>query len=164
MVGLACASLTASAAAPPKQGSSKTLELFGMKLKGSDRQQLRAALAKGGLRPIRVNDNYWVDTYNAKGALEGASSFAAGYVQRSNVFAFGQYQFDAFMDTGLVTRVATMVAHKYGPPSSKVGNDGLGEVTYTWNLPEKMVIRVLRGWPESTTYLKFVDPAAEELP
>lgn len=53
-----------------------------------------------------------------------------------------------------------MVSHKYGRPSSRSGSEGLGPVTYKWNFPQGMSIRVARGWPDTTTYLTFEDQAA----
>ncbi|OJX31318.1 MAG: hypothetical protein BGO74_00145 [Burkholderiales bacterium 68-12] len=149
--------VSAPVSAQSKSASPQQLELFGVKLKGATRDQLREALKAGGMRPIRVDDNYWADTYNPEAVLEGASSFAAGYVYKTKVFAYAEYEFRGFMDTGLVTKVANMVSNKYGRPGSQSGNEGLGPVTYKWNLPQDMSIRVARGWPDTTTYLTFTD-------
>ena len=135
-------------------------ELFGVKLKGATRNQLQQALKAGGMKPTSVGDNAWTDTYDSSGVLQGSSEFHIGYVRKTGTFAIARYTFNGFMDTGLVTKVARMVASKYGPPSVHQGNDSLGEVTYRWNLPEGMAIRVERGWPDTTTYLNFDDPAA----
>jgi hypothetical protein len=148
-----------SASAQPKQTPPQQLELFGVKVKGATRDQLREAFEKGGLRPVRVDDKYWVDTYNASNVLEGASEFMAGYVDRTRVFAFAQYEFKGFMDTELVAKVANMVTNKYGRANSQSGNVGLGPVTYIWNLPQGMIIRVTRGWPNTDTFLIFSDQA-----
>lgn len=144
-----------SQAKPPAQ-----LELFGVQLKSATREQLREVFEAGGLQPVRVEDKYWVDTYSAAGVLDGASGFIAGYVGRTGTFAFAQYEFEGFMDTGLVTQVATMVTHKYGRASTRSGNEGLGPVTYTWKFPQGMTVSVSRGWPDTTTYLTFTDPVA----
>ena len=58
-----------SQAKPPAQ-----LELFGVQLKSATREQLREVFEAGGLQPVRVEDNYWVDTYSAAGVLDGASA------------------------------------------------------------------------------------------
>lgn len=66
------------------------------------------------------------------------------------------------MDTQLVGKVINMVAIKYGRPSSQNGNYGLGEMTAKWNMGQGMLIEVSRGWPDTTTYLKFIDSSANK--
>lgn len=139
----------------------KTLELFGVALKNAPRDQLRQAFKQNGLRVTREDNNYWVDTYNAEGVLDGASQFQAGYVAASGKFAFAQYTFSGFMDTQLVGKVINMVSTKYGRPSSQKGNYGLGEVTAKWNMGQDMQVVVSRGWPDTTTYLQFIDASAQ---
>lgn len=137
-----------------------TLALFGVALKGATRAQLREAFVQGGLLPTRVDDAYWVDTYNPEHALEGASALTAGYVFKSGRFAYAQYAFESFMDSAMVTRVAALVTQKYGRAHTHQGDDGLGEVTYQWNFPQGMTLRVSRGWPDTSTYLTFTDKSA----
>ncbi|HET8871168.1 MAG TPA: hypothetical protein VFM48_12010 [Aquabacterium sp.] len=153
-IALAVSTFPAMAAAP------KPLELFGVSLKGATRSQLRQAFKQNGLRATREENRYWVDTYDAQGVLDGASDFAAGYVSASDKFAYAQYTFSTFMDTELVTKVINMVATKYGRPSSQSGSYGLGPVTARWNMSQGMQIEVSRGWPDTTTYLRFIDSAA----
>jgi hypothetical protein len=155
-VAVLCVAVSAKAQ-PKAQVNPVSLELFGMKLKGATRDQLRQALQIGGLQPIRVDDRYWVDTYNPTSVLDGASAFSAGYTYKNNIFAYAEYTFDGFMDTTLVTKVANMVSNKYGRAVSHSGSDALGDVTYQWNFPQGMSIRVVRGWPDTTTYLTFLD-------
>lgn len=113
------------------------------------------------MNPVRDDDDrYWYDTYKAKGVMDGASNFIVGYVQKTQTFAIAQYEFNGFMDKGLVTKIANLVKNKYGRPSSHLGNDELGPVTYTWNFSQGMAIHVKRGWPDTTTYLSFTDQAA----
>ena len=135
----------------------KQLELFGVALKGATRDQLRQSFKQNGLRVTREDNKYWVDTYNADGVLDGASEFQAGYVSASGKFAYAQYTFSGFMDTQLVGKVINMVSTKYGRPSSQQGNYELGGVTAKWNMGQDMQIVVSRGWPDTTTYLQFID-------
>lgn len=137
-----------------------TLELFGTTLQGASRTQLRDVFKKSGLRAVRVDDRHWVDIYHADGVLEGASDFSAGYVAKTNQFAFAEYKFEGFMQVDLVKKVAQMVRTKYGPPTSRSGDPGLGQVKYKWDFPRGMYIEVSRGWPDTTTYLTYVDKAA----
>lgn len=142
------------------RASTATAELFGVPLKGAQREALRAAFRNGGLRATREDDGYWADQYMASGVLDGASDFSAGYVDATNEFAYAQYTFKGFMDTELVTKVANMVINKYGQPSKREGNAGLGNVKYQWNLAQGMRLEVRRGWPDTTTYLIYTDPKA----
>ena len=137
------------------------VELFGVKLQGANRDKLRSAFKKGGLIPIRVSDRFWADKYDPKAVLDGATSFQAGYVNKTRVFAYAEYEFQAFMKPELVTEVANMVASKYGKPDTKTGNDDVGSVVYRWNFSNGMYIRVARGWPDTKTFLTFVDPIAD---
>jgi hypothetical protein len=139
----------------------KPLELFGVTLKGATRDQLRKIFKQNGLRATREENNYWVDIYDAQGVLEGASEFRVGYVLASGKFAYAKYTFPAFMDTQLVANVINMVTAKYGRHSSQNGNYGLGPVTAKWNMGQGMQIEVSRGWPDTTTYLNFIDSSAQ---
>lgn len=139
-----------------------TLELFGTPLKGAQRDHLRQVLKQGGMTATRENQNYWVDLYNSNGVLQGASKFEAGYVSKTNQFAYAQYTFAGFMDTGLVKKVIDLVTSKYGKPASRKGQYNLGTVTATWTVGQNMKIEVSRGWPDTTTYLSFVDIGAHQ--
>lgn len=152
---LLCFTIPAAAEKKPQQ-----LELFGVPLKGAQRDQIRQAIKKNSLQPVREDKNYWIDTYDAQGVLEGATEFVAGYVSATDKFAYAEYKFPAFIDTQMVVKVINMVTMKYGRPSSKRGSYGLGEVSAKWNLGQGMQIEVYRGWPDTTTYLKFVDTSA----
>lgn len=138
----------------------KPLELFGVSIKGASRDQMRQAFKQGGLRSTREDRNYWIDTYDAQGVLDGASEFEAGYVSATDKFAYSQYTFPGFMDTELVGKIISMVASKYGRTTSQSGSYGLGPVIARWSLAQGMQIEVSRGWPNTTTYLKFIDLTA----
>ncbi len=150
----ACSAFSAMAA------EQKPLELFGVALKGASREQLRQAFKQNGLRAIREDSAYWVDGYDAQAVLDGASKFEAGYVDASGKFAYAQYTFPGVMDTQLVGKVINMVATKYGRPRSRSGDYNLGPVTARWDLGQGMQIEVYRGWPDTTTLLRFLDATA----
>ncbi len=151
----ASGSNTPSAAA--KEAKGPALELFGVALRGADRAALRAAFKSGGMSPLREKDNYWTDTYSPNGVLEGASSFEAGYVGKSNKFAYAEYKFNSFMDSAQVGKIASLARQKYGEPTSSQGNERVGPVSYQWELPNDMIVKVSRGWPDTSTYLSYAD-------
>lgn len=72
-------------------------------------------------------------------------------------FAYAEYKFPAFVNTGKIIEVANLVASKYGQPSQRSGNTSLGEASLTWNFKNGMAIVVYRGWPDTTTFLQIKD-------
>ena len=136
-----------------------TLALFGVPLKGATRDQMRQTFKQGGLRAKREQPQFWYDTYDATGVLDGATDFEAGYLLSTNRFAHARYTFPAFMDTSLVGNVIDRVSSKYGRPTTLKGSYNLGEVLAHWNLPQGMQIEVYRGWPDTTVFLEYFDLA-----
>lgn len=145
----------------PAWAAAPSLELFNTPLKDAKRDQLRQVFKQGGMSAIREDHRYWVDTYNSNGVLDGASKFEAGYLSKTGQFAYARYTFPGFMKTDLVKNVIDLVKSKYGKPSTLQGRYALGPVTATWNVAQNMKIEVSRGWPDTTTYLAFVDSAAK---
>lgn len=154
---IACGVLMLGVAMAANAAETRSLELFGVVLKGASRDQLRQAFKKNGLRAKREDARYWVDTYSAKGVLDGASDFKAGYASASGKFAFAQYTFPAFMDRQLVAKIIKLVSAKYGQPDNLEGYLEVGEVTAVWNMGQNMRVSVSRGWPNTTTYLTYTD-------
>jgi len=154
------ASSTDSSISASGKGKNR-LELFGVSLKGATRDELRVAFKQNGLKATREEDRYWVDTYAAEGVLEGANEFSAWYVAATGKFAYAEYSFPGFVDTQLVGKVIEMVSTKYGRPTSQRGDYRLGEVIAKWSMGQDMQIVVSRGWPDTTTTLRFIDLPAE---
>jgi len=146
---------------PAAQGSSGAVELFGARLKNATRTQLRTAFGNSPLQAKREQDEYWVDLYNSGAALEGSSQLAVGYTHAEGQFAYAEYTFPSHMDTQQVQRVVEMVAAKYGKPGKFSGSVGLGNVEAVWQRGKDVTIKVYRGWPDTTTYLRFSDRDAE---
>lgn len=136
------------------------IELFGVPLKGADRETLRAAFTGGGMVASREDNRYWVDLYNPNGVIDGATEFRAAYVQYTGKFAYAEYVFKGFMDARPVADVIGMVAAKYGRPSYQSGNYRRGEVSAKWVYGGNMQIEVYRGWPDTTVVLRYSDTAA----
>lgn len=131
-------------------------KLFNVELKGISRDKMRTVLAGTAVKPIREDDHYWVDKYNANGVLEGATDLNFGYSSNGQ-FAYAEYKFPAFVNTSKIIDVANLVASKYGQPSQRSGNTSLGEASLTWNFKNGMAIVVYRGWPDTTTFLQIKD-------
>lgn len=133
-------------------------QLFNTELKGVSRDAMRNVLANTDVKTIREDNNYWVDKYNPNGVLQGASELNFAYTSAGK-FAYAEYTFPAFVDTGKIIDVANLVASKYGKPSQRSGNTNLGDASFTWNFKNGMSIVVYRGWPDTTTYLRIKDGA-----
>jgi len=136
----------------------RQLELFGVPLKGATRDQLRQAFRQNGMQPI--SESNYADVYDPRNVLEGASKLEVGFVKATDQFAIAAYTFSAFMDTQLIRKVINMVSTKYGRPSSQSGDYALGPVKALWNMGQDMKIEVSRGWPDTTTFLYYIDNAA----
>ena len=131
-------------------------QLFNTELKGATRDQIRSVLKNTDVKAVREDNNYWIDKYNSNGVLQGATDLNFGYSSNGK-FAFAEYKFPAFVDSGKIIEVANLVSSKYGQPSQRSGNPNLGEASYTWNFKSGMSIRAYRGWPDTTTFLQFKD-------
>ena len=142
--------------------------LFGVTLVGATRSSFRSALKQAGVKPLREEESYWCDKYDPNGVLKGASILYACYPHHavagkwlSNPLAYVEYTFPSTMDIHQVANIRGMVETKYGPPDRSAGSVKLGPVTYTWKL-DGVVLTVHRGWPDTTTYLKYSIPKMEE--
>ena len=134
-------------------------ELFGMKVRCATREQLRRAVARAGGTALREDDAYWADKYESARLLEESSELLLFYT-RGGEFARAVYTFPSHVDAAQVTRIAEMVASKYGSPKVRKGHPEVGPVEYHWRLSDGVTLRVWRDWPDTTTYLEYVRPDA----
>ncbi len=140
---------------------SSWIEMFGVRLSTASRDLMRQALKTHGLKPIREDARYWVDVYDAKGLIPGASQFYIGYTAANQKLAFAEYAFPSFMDSRHMLQILTKVTAKYGQPHETVGDLSMGAYTARWRMTEGLLIEVVREWPETSTYLKFTNPAVD---
>jgi uncharacterized protein len=132
--------------------------LFGAPLKCSTRAELRRLVAQAGGQATREENNYWVDLYDSSKLLDESTELQLGYTDRDQGFARATYIFQSHMDVALVDRVTQMVISKYGRPQRVEGSSDLGEVKREWRLQDGIVLEVSRGWPDTTTYLRYIFP------
>lgn len=137
------------------------IEMYGVRLNSATRDPMRRALHAHGIKPVREDARYWVDVYDAKGLIRGASQFYLGYTAATQKLAFAEYAFHSFMDSSHTQQIVSMVAAKYGPPYETVGQLAMGAYTARWRMNDGMQIQVVREWPETSTYLKFINPPVE---
>src|SRR3546814_18064401 len=110
-----------------------SLKLFGVQLKGADRKTFRVALLNDGLKLLRAGD--WVDQYSPKGTLEGATVFEVGYAPWEDRFAYAEYKFASFVDTGQISRLVRLLESKYWPPNTTAGHPNVGNTSFPYNFP-----------------------------
>ena len=137
------------------------IEMYGVRLSNATRDAMRQALHAHGLKPVREDARYWVDVYDAQGLIRGASQFYLGYTATTQKLAFAEYAFTSFMDSRHTQQIVGMVTSKYGPPAETVGQLEMGAFTARWRMAEGMQIQVVREWPETSTYLKFINPSVD---
>lgn len=142
-------------------GARSWIEMYGVRLSTATRDTMRQALHTHGVKPVREDARYWVDVYDAKKLLRGASQFYLGYTAATHKLAFAEYAFVSFMNSSHTQRIMDMVTAKYGPPTETVGQLSMGAFTARWRMAEGMHIQVVREWPETSTYLKFINPVVD---
>jgi TPR repeat protein len=134
-------------------------KVFDVALKCATRADLRQAVARLGARATREDDDYWVDLYDSSKLLEGSTELSLAYTKENSEFARAQYTFPSSLDTEQVSRIAEMVAAKYGRPQRAHGDTSLGPVSYEWQLKDGLTLVVRRDWPDTTTYQEYKFPA-----
>jgi len=143
------------------QGDSSWIEMYGVRLSTATRESMRQALHSQGVKPLRKDARYWVDIYDAKELLAGASQFYLGYSAATQKLAFAEYAFPSFMDSRQTQQILKKVMAKYGAPHETLGGLEMGAYTARWHMPEGIQIQVVREWPETSTYVKFSNPAVD---
>lgn len=131
--------------------------LFQRALRCALRDNFRRSIIEAGARVTREDANYWYDVYDSSALLEGSTELSVGYTQ-SGDFARAVYLFPSRMAADQVQQVAEMVWIKYGKPQRSKGSLSVGPVSFEWTLPDGILIRVSRGWPETSTSLEYIYP------
>jgi hypothetical protein len=137
------------------------IEMYGVRLSTATRELMRQALHSQGVKPVRQDERYWVDVYDAKELLAGASQFYLGYSAATQKLAFAEYAFPSFMDSSQTQQILKKLTAKYGAPHETLGQLAMGAYTARWHMAEGIQIQVVREWPETSTYLKFSNPAVD---
>lgn len=140
-------------------------ELLGIKLACTDRDTLRLAVVLAGgekPQPATAADSSgdWRDIYQSGAVFQGTSELTLAWSGSDNL-AYARYTFpspDPTQGPGLAGRVKELVVQKYGAPMASEGMSNLGPVSYSWTLPDGIELKVHRAWPDTTTFLTFVNP------
>jgi hypothetical protein len=125
------------------------VELYGVKLKGANREDMRKALLQAGLTPSK-NDksNEWADYYEVNGQFADAYGLCTAFDPSTGEFAFATYLFPLTDDLGHTKRLYDVFLGKYGEPESADGHVELGAATVKWQDPSgQWGITLRRNWP-----------------
>ena len=109
-----------------------TLSLFGVPMILADREMMRAAVDKAGVRTKTALDSKVCDTYDPERVFYGASRLACCFNPENSrlgvlYYAFSDREMDKTME-----QVFQPVAKKYGTPSNVIRNDNGYPATIRW--------------------------------
>ena len=132
----------------------QALELFGVDLESTTRDELRDAVKQSGVVLIREGgDDEWFDVYDSSSVLAGSSRLYLGFVKQSQQFAFAEYEFNGVNPAP----VLRSLSGKYGAAKVSQGRY-LSDKTYHWQF-DGIEIRLSSDWQNYKTRLSYVNPA-----
>jgi len=137
------------------------IEMYGVRLNSATREPMRRALHAHGVKAVREDGRVLGGCLRCQRLMPGASQFYVGYTAASQQLAFAEYAFHSFMDSSHTQKIVSRVTAKYGPPYETAGQLAMGAYTARWRMSDGMQIQVVREWPETSTYLKFINPAVD---
>ena len=131
----------------------RALELFGVDLEATNRDELRDAAKAAGLVLIREGgEDNWYDVYDSSSVLEGSSRLYLGFVKQDQRFAFAEYEFHGLRPQRLLGNLT----RKYGAAEVR-GGQFVSDRSYHWRQGE-IRIDLVRDWHNYKTRLMYVSP------
>ena len=129
------------------------LELFGVQLESTGRDELRAAAKNAGLVLIREGgEENWFDLYDSSTVLEGSRRLYLGFVKKDQSFAFAEYEFIGLRHK----RILQDLKRKYGPAEVLSGRF-VSDRRYRWIL-DGIRIELGGDWQNYRTRLIYTNP------
>ena len=129
------------------------LELFGVQLASSSRDELRDAVRNAGLVLIREGgEENWFDLYDSSAVLAGSRRFYLGFVKQDQRFAFAEYEFIGLQHK----RILQNLTRKYGPAEVQGGRFA-SDHRYRWR-QDGIRIELSSDWQNYRTRLIYTDP------
>lgn len=129
------------------------LELFGVMLESTSRDELREAAKNAGLVLIREGgEDNWFDIYDSTTVLAGSIHFYLGFVKQDQRFAFAEYEFSGFTSSSLLPRLK----RKYGEPAVE-GGRFVSDHVYRWQR-DGIDIELSSDWSNYKTRLIYINP------
>lgn len=132
----------------------QALELFGVDLQSTSRDELRNAVKEAGVVLIREGgDDEWFDVYDSSPVLNGSSRLYLGFVKQNQQFAFAEYEFNGINPASMLRNLAG----KYGTAKIRKGRY-LSDRTYHWQL-DGIDIQLTSDWQNYKLRLSYIIPA-----
>ncbi len=129
------------------------LELFGVALESTNRDELREAAKNAGLVLIREGgEENWFDIYDSKAVFAGSHHFYLGFVKEDRRFAFAEYAFRGVDTNSLVRKLS----RKYGAPQVESGRF-FSDQRYRWQR-DGIKIELASDWRRYRTRLSYINP------
>lgn len=134
-------------------GPAAALELFGVTLESTTRDELRNAAGEAGLVLQREGgDDNWFDVYDSSAVLNGSIRFYLGFVKQDQRFAFAEYEFRG-LDSKRLVRNLTL---KYGKAEVR-GGRYISDRSYRWQR-DGIEIELSSDWQNYKTRLIYLVP------
>ena len=131
----------------------EALELFGVELQSTNRDELRNAVKSAGVVLIReAGDETGFDVYDSAAVMAGSSRLYLGFVKADQRFAFAEYEFPGLDASGLLQSLGA----KYGEAESRTGRF-LSDRSYFWQR-DGIEIRLRSDWQNYAVRLSYVHP------
>ncbi len=127
------------------------VELFGLDLNNSNREELRAAVQENGAELISEgNDLQWFDAYDSTALFPGSRRLYLGFVRSSGAFSFLEYEFPGVTADRLLSRMEI----KYGAADETRSGDFISDQRFIWNR-NGLVIELYSDWPNYRVLLSY---------
>lgn len=131
----------------------QAVELFGVKLLESSRDQLRNAVKKSGVELISESgDDSFFDVYASGDVLQGSRYLYLGFVKKDNRFAFAEYEFDGLQPQVMLEKLI----EKYGKASKTTGQF-ITDQAFSWK-SDGITIGLYTDWSAYKTRLTYHNP------
>ncbi len=130
------------------------LELFGVTLESTTRDELRDAAKEAGLVLMREGgEDNWFDVYDSSTVLGGSIRFYLGFVKQDQRFAFAEYEFRGLNRKQLLHKLT----RKYGAAEVQ-GGHFVSDHSYRWQR-DGIEIELSSDWQNYKTRLIYLIPA-----
>ena len=127
------------------------VELFGVDLNTTNREDLRAAVQENGAELISEgNDQQWFDAYDSSTLFPGSRKLYLGFVRSSGAFSFLEYEFPGVTTDRLLRRLQA----KYGPADESRSGEFISDQRFLWSR-NGLSIELYSDWSNYRVLLSY---------
>lgn len=150
------------------------MELFGVKLKSSTREELHQALLKAGFTVSRgYESDDWTDCYDVNGKFTDAKQLVSIFDESTGEFVRAFFYFEGPRTAKDVQRISGLLSEVYGPPTRERVDPETGQGGFIWesgvwrigvllSMPEEEVAVVYLNRPAMDRWEKAKGSATEK--